>query len=236
MVETHTLYSIIYSRNMAKNKKEPEYFGGRVKLLVEEAADILRSDPDVDNERLHAILSVRFNGYGRKDACFNCGRSMKITEYEADLLDALLIISMAKKVRVNVQRGMNFTEANKVHLPTLEVTQGITKRNTKCDYLGLVKQPDNWRGTGYWLLTSWAWKALRGGEIPRSVKYWEGRLIERSEDTTTLTEMFKRHSDLVEAAIAKRNTVRRDHRAIFEGYDPAQWAEFGGYVQQQELL
>lgn len=216
-------------------KKQTEYYGGRIKGIIEHVAKMVKNDPTLaeDFTRLHSILGIQADGYGKKENCFNCKRSMKITVYEADLLDALLVLSMAKAIRHEMTKGISFTEANKVHLPTLNASNATIKRNTKCDYLGLVKQPSHWRGTGYWLLTGLAWKALRGEEIPAKVKYWEGELIERSDAKTTLTAMFNKHRDLVEASIAKRNAIKVDHRCKFDGYTPSEWTEFGGYIQAQ---
>lgn len=219
---------------MKKKTKPTEYYGGKIKGLVETVAGFIKRDPTLadDFPRLHSTLMANLEGYGKRDKCFNCKRSMKVTVYTADLLDALLILGMARQVRENASK-LPFTEANKVHLPTLELTQGILKRSTKCDYLGLIKQPENWRGSGYWLLTGWAWKALRGDEIPKSVKYWEGNLIGRSEEQTTLGEMFRTHTDLVQGAIAKRKAIKADHRAKFDEYKPSDWSQFGGYIQQE---
>lgn len=218
-------------------KKQIEYYGGRIKGLVEKVAMMVHADPTLCDEldRLHALLGHQLEGYGKRDNCFNCKRSMKITVYEADLHDALLILAMARQVRHEMTKGVPFTEANKVHLPTLNASHATIKRNTKCDYLGFVKQPDHWRGTGYWLLTGWAWKALRGDAVPAEARYWEGHMIGRSERTTTLGEMFRRHRELVEAAIAKRKAVKADHRARFEDYDPSDWSSFGGFIQQETL-
>ncbi len=225
---------------MKKTKKTTEYYGGRIKGLIETTVQLLKQDPTLAENLplLHATLASNLEGYGKRDKCFNCKRSMKVSVYTADLLDALLILGMAKEVRANVEnRNLfnNFTDANKVHLPTLQLTQGILKRSTKCDYLGLIKQPENWRGSGYWLLTGWAWKALRGDEIPKSVKYWEGKLIGRSEEQTTLGEMFRTHGDLVKRAIEKRKHIRADHRAKYDDYQPSEWSNFNGYINQTEL-
>lgn len=221
-----------------KTKKIQEHYGGRIKSLVEMVAELVARNPHLaeDKTLLHATIKANTDGYGVRETCFNCKRSMKITTYTADLLDGLLILAMAREVKNNLSTGIQFTEANKVHLPTLETTQGILKRNTKCDYLGLIKQPKNWRGSGYWVLTGWAWKALKGDEIPKSAKYWEGHMIGRSEEMTTLTEMFKTHGDIVDRAIRLRKHVRSDYRTNFKEYSPSDWSEFGGYVEQQELL
>ena len=224
---------------MVKKHKQHEYYGGRIKTLVEMVAKLLEKDPTLASNlpHLHATLGVNLDGYGKRDKCFNCKRSMKITVYTADLHDALLILSMAREVQKNIANTNlfnGFTEANKVHIPTLQATQATLKRQTKCDYLGLIKQPKNWKGTGYWCLTGWAYKALRGDKIPKSVKYWEGNLIARSEELTTLGEMFRTHADLVQSAIAKRKAIRADYRADFQDYNPSDWSSFGGYIQDEK--
>jgi len=220
-----------------KKTKPTEYYGGRIKNLVETVVKTIQARPElVDNlPLLHACLTSNLEGYGKRDKCFNCKRSMKISVYTADLLDALLLLAMSKEVKKNLTKGMAFTEANRVHLPTLKTTQGILKRSTKCDYLGFLKQPEKWRGSGYWLLTTWAWKALGGEKVPKSVNYWEGNLIGRSEEMTTLSDMFRLHGDLVKSQIAKRKAVRSDYRINFEDYKPNDWSELGGYVEPEMI-
>jgi len=218
-----------------KKHKHVEYYGGRIKNLVETVVLAIRQYPEMleDTTKLHALLKEKIEGYGMPETCFNCKRSMKVTGYTADLLDALLILAMARQVKKNLLT-MEFTDANMVHLPTLQVSNGVLKRQTKCDYLGLIKQADNWRGTGYWCLTSWAFKALRGESIPKTANYWEGKLISRSMETTTLTHMFQTHKDQVLQALAKRKAVRTDRRAEFQGYDPQQWAGFAGLINEEQ--
>lgn len=212
---------------MTQHKQE-EYYATKIRPIMQLTARLVKDHPDMaDNmDFLWANLISNIPELRDRSKCGGCGRSMKISIYEADLLDALLILAMAKQVGKNLkEQAISFTEANKVHIPTLGETQGILKRQTKCDYLGLIKQPENWRGTGYWLLTSWAWKALRGEEIPRAVKYWEGNLLGRSEATTTLTKMFNNHRDIVERAVQKRKLVRVDYRAKFDDYRASDWAD-----------
>lgn len=213
-------------------KHQKEFYGGRIKGLTETIAGIIARDPEIakDLPRLHATLAMNLEGYGKRDKCYNCSRSMKISVYKADILDALLIMAMARQVKANMLEGKTFSEANCVHIPTLQATQATQKRFTKCDYLGLIKQPEQWRGSGFWLLTGWAWKALKGERIPRSVKYWEGKLIGRGEETTTLAEMFQTHGDLVAQALARRKAVRSDYRAEFKDYKQSDWSEFGGII------
>ena len=100
---------------------------------------------------------------------------------------------------------------------------------TLSSYLDFVWQPKKWRNSGYWLVTRWGWKALRGDPVPRQAKYFRGELIERSAETTTLQEMFKTHQEEVDRAFARGRAVKSDYRADVAGYDPAEWAEFDGH-------
>lgn len=218
-------------------KKEVKYYPGKLKPILQVVARVIKNNPDAaDNiDYLIACLHQSFPEITDRTKCANCGTSMKIVEYTADLHDALLILAMARKVRQNQEKGMTFTEANKVHMPTLDVSNTTIKRQTKCDYLGLVKQPDALRNTGYWVLTNWAWKALKGQSIPKSAYYWQGQMQGRSEETTTLSQMFRTHIDLVEKAIKLRKSVRSDYRDDIGDYNPADWSSYYG-VKEGELF
>lgn len=210
-------------------KKNEEYYATKIRPIMQLVARMVQKNPEMaDNmDYLWACVVSSVDELKDSSKCGGCGRSMKISLYEADLLDALLIIKMADQVRKNMAEGMSFTEANKVHIPTLGAKQGILKRQTKCDYLGLIKQNDNWRYTGYWCLTSWAWKALRGEPIPKQVKYWEGHILGRSVALTTLSGMFQTHREQVDLAVKKRKAVRSDYKAEFMDYNPSEWAGYG---------
>lgn len=219
-----------------RRKDSEEYFGGRIKGLVELVAGFVANDPGLAKEldRLHATVAASAEGYGKRDKCFNCKRSMKVTVYTADLHDALLLLAMARQVRLQLHEGLSFTAANRVHIPTLRATHATLKRNTKCDYLGLIKQPEKIHGSGYWVVTSWGWAALRGDPIPKSAKYWEGHLLGRSTETTTLAQMFSTHRETVERAIIKSRQVRSDYRGDFIDYHPSEWSQFGGTIEEEQ--
>ncbi len=220
-----------------------EYYGGRIKALVELVGTLATSDPairsdiaDGDFTGLHRRLAATIVGYGKQESCFNCRRSMRVSVYSADVLDGLLVLAMAQEVRrMMADDGLSFTAANQVYLPDLPVSQGILKRQTKCDYLGLVKQPEGLRGTGRWVLTTWAWQLLRGEAIPASVKYWEGHMIGRSDETVTLSDIFRKHTDLVAAAIERRRTPRTDYRSAVSAYHASDWCDYSGSVSGQLL-
>lgn len=208
---------------------------GKIPTIVDYICGLIERNKSTDPKYVWANLVRQFPELTDKTKCANCGMSMKIQVYTADLHDALLILAMAKVVKENLSKGMGFTEANKVYMPTLGVTNATLKRQTKCDYLDLVKQPEELRNTGYWVLTAWAWKALRGEAIPKQAIYWRGQLKGRSEETTTLAQMFQTHKDLVERAIARRKQVRSDYRNEFVDYKPSEWVEVSG-LQQGSLL
>ena len=105
-----------------KKIKQAQHQSGRIKSLVETVVHAIKQYPEMleNTDKLHALLKEKLEGYGKVEACFNCRRSMKVTGYTADLHDALLILAMAREVNKNILRGMTFTEANMVHLPTLK--------------------------------------------------------------------------------------------------------------------
>lgn len=213
---------------MKHPKHAEEYRATKVRAIVQLVARLVQKNPSMadDMDYLWTNLLIAAPELKDKSKCEGCERSMKVTIYDADLHDALLLLAMARVVRTNLENGIPFTEANKVHIPTLVASQATLKRQTKCDYLGLVKQNENWKGTGYWLLTRWAWQALRGEAIPRAVKYWEGNLLGRSKATITLGEMFQNHRELVELSLKKRGIVKADYRAKFDDYNPNDWTEY----------
>lgn len=63
-------------------KHPKEFYGGRIKGLTETIAGIISRDPEIakDLSRLHATLAMNLEGYGKRDKCYNCSRSMKISE------------------------------------------------------------------------------------------------------------------------------------------------------------
>lgn len=223
---------------MAK-RKQKQNKGGRIKALVRTVLRIVREDPkllEVENEdRLHQALAMSLEGYGKMENCFNCGRSMEIVERTADMHVALLLICMAREVRRKMaEEDMSFTEANLVHIPKLATTDAIRHQSTIASYLGLIKQPEKAKHTGYWAITSWGWKALRGEPIPRSARYWNKIFLGRSEETITLPEMFRVHSEQVKRAMSLKRKIKADFTSEILLYNPRDWAQYAGYVGKED--
>ena len=224
---------------MTRRKKQKDYHPGALRSLVEKVAKYAIEHRDQveimvrenDYSLLHTTIGANLPGYNDKSSCLNCGGSMEIAEYTAGLGEGLLLIAMANQVRHYVSKGLPFTEANKTHIPTLPTTDAIRHAITRASYLGLVAQPEGIKNSGYWVITSWGWKALRGDQIPRSAKWWRGKLIGRSTETTALGEMFRTHTDLVKRALEQRKKVKADHTDAISKYSPSEWVQFGGYVE-----
>lgn len=219
---------------MTNQKSKKEYRAGKIKALVETVALYAAGNPDLildckmknDWSLLHATLSSSLEGYGKRDICFNCGYHMKIAVYTAGIMQGLLLMRMAEAVAKAKAGGKTFTEANCIHIPSLITTDGIRHSITQASYLNLVAQPKKSSQSGHWAITSRGWAALTGKPIPKYAKYWRGELIERSEEMTTLSEMFRTHTAKVIAAIARRKAVKEDYRADISQYDATKWIEY----------
>lgn len=215
---------------MSKRKRKPELEPGKLPKLWPYLVALHKDRPEAfeSPETLLEIVSQPWGALHDKTKCPNCGRGMEVNVYKADINNALFLLAMGRAVNENLEKGLPFTEANKIHAPSLPVSNTVSKRITQCDYLGFVKQPDALRRTGYWVITSWGFQALRGDPVPASVKYWNGKLIERSERTITLGAMFDVHKEEVRKAIAHSKKVRSDHVSEIGDYDPRDWAEHAG--------
>jgi len=206
---------------------EKKHQAGKIGIMVHVIADIY----NLDEGHVRATLARNFPELKDKSKCANCGANMEINKYTAGILNTLLILKMAEEVRHRLRKGIPFTEANKIHVPSLQTTDGVKHSVTIASYLNLVIQPKEWSATGYWLITNWGWKALRGGAVPKQAIFFRGDLLERSRETTTLKEMFTTHTDKIKSAIERRKKVGQDYRADVSGYDPIEWYEVAGTKQ-----
>lgn len=185
---------------------------------------------DLDYGHVRAVLQVNHPELFQKEHCANCNASMKVEVYRADVFTAILLLKTAEVVRHNVSKGMNFTEANMVHVPTLPTTDAIRHRTTIARYLNYMQQPKTKRNSGYWVITHWGWKALRGDPVPHEVKIFRKKLVERSDSTTTLAGMFRDYEGRVEQSLERRQAVENDYRADVRTYDPIEWVKLEQYA------
>lgn len=214
---------------MTKKANQKEYKVGQITGFIKFFAQRYNEDENY----LRACLISAFPSLKQKELCPNCQANMKIDLYSPDILDGLLLFAMAQAVRKNQESGMGFTEANMIHVPTLSTTDAIRHRTTRCSYLNFIKQPDKAKNSGNWVITSWGWKALRGEPVPKYVKYFRGKFMERGTETITLSQMFQTHVDKVKEAVARRKLVKSDYVDLIKGYSPTEWVEIGGIYQSQ---
>ena len=190
---------------------------------------------NLDYEYVKATLIATYPELKDRSVCANCSASMVVNEYKADILNAVLLLKCAEQVYKNMEAGKPFTEANLVHVPSLPTTDAVRRRSSQLAALNYLHQPKGKKRTGYYLITTWGWAALRGDAVPKSVHVFRGEIVKRSEETTTLAEMFRTHKDKVENAIKARKTVENDYRADVGGFNVNTWQTIAGYAQDTLL-
>lgn len=198
--------------------------GGRI-------ADMLQKEFGLDHESAQVLIKKWFpNLVDDRRYCANCGASMVEEIYSLDCLDAAFIFEMGKAVRERVRKGIPFTEANQVHVPTLAATDAIRHRTTKCAKLGLVAKvrgTDGKQVKGRWLLTARGFAFLRGEAVPRKVSVWRGKIQERYDETTTIDRALRYRAEAVKRSRDLDRVENMDIRNMATEYRREDWFEFG---------
>lgn len=215
-----------------------EYHAGRLTAYTKLIVGLVKNNPRLlDDENMlrsmiHANLPPELRG---KEHCLNCGASMKEYVYSFDSWDALLLIKMGEEVRRRMT-DMDFTIANQVRIPELEVTHALKCRTTQAAKLGLIAQlmKGKKRVPGVWVITSRGWDALAGKPVPAKVKVWRKKIEERFDETITMAAALKSHTDYVAAQIKKGREPKQDYRSDATAFNPADWFEFG--IHQGRLV
>lgn len=210
------------------------YSAGKIKPIVQVVARILEKDPSLhkDHDRLMATVYVNVPELQDKEHCANCGASMVQYEYNVDVLDISLIIGMGREVRKALDEKKDFTEANKVHVPTLEVSDAVRHRTTKCSKLGLVAKVkvEGRHAKGMWVITKRGFEALRGNEIPTGTIVWRGNILDRPDTLTTFEVVRQGYKGRVQEYERKHHKAPKDdHRETMGTYNPNDWIDFAGY-------
>ena len=198
----------------------------------------------LDNpDYLMANLSVNIPGFDDKSTCLNCGASMAEYIFELDVLDSLLLIAMAKEVREKMLKPQNtqfkddhsvttFTEANQVKVQSLGgISYAMKSRTTRCSKLGLIAKYRDKTGRqvpGTWVVTARGWSALRGESVPQAVKVFRGKILERTDDLTTIGALFATYRGTVNERIKKNKLPKADHREETLGYNATEWVQVAG--------
>jgi hypothetical protein len=216
---------------MSKHQFNP----GRMWPIVNIIASLIQKRPELvevsNREYLKATVQRNIPELTDQEHCANCGASMLEYVYTLDYIDALMLLEMAREVRKHRQAGIPFTEANKIRVQHLtNATYAMKSRTTKMSKLGLIAKLKGENGhqvPGYWVITRRGFDALKGYQVPKTVRIWRGKIEERGADRTSIQEEFAGHSRKVEASLLKGKTPKSDARASFADYDRTQWYEFG---------
>lgn len=210
-----------------------QYNPGKLWPIIKITVGLIKENPALlDNpEYLKATLKSNIEELNHSETCANCGASMLEYMFEFDVLDALLLLAMARKLNERLEDGVPFTDANKIRTPELDTTLAIRCRTTQCSKLGLVAKaltPAGKHIPGTWVITKRGFDALKGRRVPKNVRVWRGKIEERYEETTTLSEVFKQHGDKVAEAIKRKKTPKNDYRDDFVAYRPEDWYTIAG--------
>jgi len=212
------------------------YNPGKIKPIIQVVARILENDLSLheDHDRLMATVFINVPELKDKARCANCDASMAQYEYNMDVLDVALVVAMGESVCQGIEEGQEFTEANKIHIPTLQVSDAVRHRTTKCAKLGLIAKNniDGKDTRGIWVITRRGFEALKGEEIPASTIVWRGKIIDRPEMQTTFETVRRKYIIRIQDYEKRhRDTPRDDHRDAMGAYDKNDWVEVAGYQE-----
>lgn len=214
--------------------KTKDYNPGKIKPLIQIVARLIQEKPERADrlDLLIAKVEAEIPELRNKKRCANCDANMVENIYIFDILDAALLMAMASEVQEATIEGVEFTDANKIHVPTLETSDAIRHRTTKSAKLGLVAKYINEKGKhekGMWVITRRGWATLRGENIPGSVKVWRNKIVDRMDNETSMYAVIHLHQDKIEAAIAKGKDIDpdKDYRKSMALYNADEWVHFG---------
>jgi hypothetical protein len=128
-----------------------------------------------------------------KEHCPNCKASMVSYWFEFDMPNASMLVAMSRIVRARLEKDIPFTEANQIHVQTMNTASYAMKsRTTQMAKLGLITKvlKDGKHQSGYWLITRRGWQALANMPVPKKVESFRNDIIERDEELTTIKQVF----------------------------------------------
>lgn len=202
---------------MSKKKLE-SLAPGKLPKLWPLLVEMYQNDPTAFSspDFLRAKVAQRWKLLDQKQICPNCLASMSQYSPRIDFYDALLLKAMSDVVRSNLRGGKSFTEANQVHVQSMDGADYTTKsRTTKCRQLGLIAKVmvdgvhDQAAG---WVITTRGWQFLRNEPVPRQVTTFRNEIVERSDETTTIIEL-----------------LNNEDRHV--AYDPQSWVVRGDVIE-----
>lgn len=179
-------------------KNIKEYQPTKIRPLVQMVADMVKENPSMADspDFLWANILRYVPELRDKAHCANCGESMAVYIYSVTFLDVKLLCAMAEVITRRMQRGMDFTEANKIHLPSEIKDYTLISRQTISSKLGLIAKvmkhteggPSVHDRKSGWSITRRGFNFLRSEEIPKMVKVFHNKIQEHFEEKITMQE------------------------------------------------
>ena len=175
-----------------------------------------------------------------KSTCPNCKASMVSYWFEFDVPNAAMLVAMSRIVRARLEKGISFTEANQIHVQSMNTaTYAMKSRTTQMAKLGLVAKvlKDGKHVGGYWLITRRGWTALAGIPVPKKVEVFRNEIIERAEgEKITIGQVFSQWKGKQSDLIRRGKKLKTDYNPEIEEYQKHNdWVHLGG-IQPGELL
>jgi len=198
--------------------KHDEYNRGKIKSMVQVIAGIVARNPEhaTNTDYIMACVYTAMPELRDKTRCPNCEASMAQYLRTVDYHQAKLLRAMGRKVDEHRQAGLSFTDANKVHVQKeLDVdfaTMGCTAITRQLGLIAKVLTKSGAHDTKKgWVVTSRGWDFLKNQPIPKQVVVFRNKIIDRTEETTTIQEILHGHND--------------------QDYDQNEWYTIAGYQQ-----
>jgi hypothetical protein len=216
-----------------------QYAQGNLMKFINAVQTIMQRDPTASTEFIYTQMCQWYPELKTRERCPNCDGSMQMYTFKFDVLDALLLVSMAKVVGERMEQGWEFTEANKIHVQKMEhATYAVRSRTSQCRQLGLVAKVLNEAGKqigGTWAITRRGWSALRGEAIPSEVVSFQNKIVTRGEETTTISETFRNHRDEMMGSRLRGQHHKNDYSHTIDQFSEINWVHYAELAEGKIL-
>jgi len=183
---------------------------------------------------LRAMVARDWAELNNKKKCPNCDANMYEGVAQLDWHNAALLSSMGNVIKQRLREGMEFKEANAVHVVSANISDALRHRTSLTSKLGLIAKVRTEKGTHDttrgWLITKRGWAALRGEEVPAEVITWRGKIYERTDKVSTIfialtTPPKKTNSKMSD----------EERQGIVDAYHPSNYYQLGKAHQGKML-
>lgn len=222
--------------------KKKTYNKGNLPKVFELMVMLHRDKPEAfeNASELRREAEKTWGSLKDESRCPNCKASMHSYWFEFDVIKASMLVAMSRIVRARVEKGIPFTEANEVHVQSMNTASYAMKsQTTQMAKLGLVAKvlKNGKHQSGYWLITRRGFAALANAKVPKRVESFRNQIIERDEgEKTTISQVF------AEWSMKKRELIRRGkqfgtdyQQEVDEHKNREDWVHFGR-LQPGELI